>query len=88
MAWPGEPPLAPNLCLLLTSVDHVVAGAQEAVPSPHTSEQGQLFLNPACVPNLLLKTFKFQADNLNLSPYRANPLLLNVGRNLLLSLLR
>lgn len=31
------------------------------------------------MPNLPLKTFKFQADKLNLSPYKANPLLLNIG---------
>lgn len=54
-------------------MENSVAGSQEA------SGQSQLSLNPPCVPNLPLKTFKFQADKRNLSPYKANPLLLNIG---------
>lgn len=77
----GELPPALNLGLLLAALENSVAG------SPEASGQGELSLNPPCVPNLPLKSFKFQADNLNLSPYKANPLLLNVGKNLLLSLL-
>lgn len=88
MASPGEPLLGLNPCSVINisrkcgswfSRSHAIA--------PRASGHGQLFLNPACVPNLPLKTFKFQADNLNLSPYKANPLLLNRGKNLLLSLL-
>lgn len=89
MARPGELLLGLNPWSIINICRKCGSWVSRSHPiAPFTSGQGLLFLNPPCVPNLPLKTFKFQADNLNLSPYKANPLLLNVGKNLLLSLLR
>lgn len=93
--WPGSSGVAGNTLLgldpsFMTSFSRKYGSwlsRSYLIPSS-ASGQGQTFLNPPCVPNFPLKTFQFQAVNLNLSPYKANPSHLNIGENLLLSLLQ
>lgn len=89
MAWLGKPLLGLNTWSIINISKKCGSWVSRSRPiTPCASGQGQLFLSPPCEPNPPCKTFTFQADNLNLSPYKANPLLLNIGKNLLLSLLR